>query len=447
LHQVSFPPLTCRAGAGLIRTRMNPRRSLQRNAGSRLALMSVPLVTGCLLAPGAATAQEALRTVVEGDRSYQIRRQQASEPALPMSWGPVGFSLGAYLRLTYDDNVLLRETDRLDDFIVAPGINFSAFWPITDRTRLSLDLDLSYLIYTQDTRDDRLNLSATTGSGLALDFEVGRTLTTIYDRFSLRDDLLDEGEVSNARNYGIFNNTAGIRSIWAPEPVYLEGGYAWSIDLSTDGEFRDRDRNSHQVFGRIGHVIEERTRWGVEATAAKTFYDIGERNDFTSLSAGPYLEWQMTESINLSLRGGWSWTLFDQTGSLAAPDDLSVPYIGMSARHQLTENFSHSLSATREVRVGFTSQYTEVLRVNYGFGWQITDIIRVNGGAFYEFGEIPRDPVDEEYDRYGFTLGVPFRLTDRLSLSLGYQFTVRDSNVAGRDYTNNRVTATLGYAF
>lgn len=426
---------------------MNPQRFLQRNAGSRLALMSVPLVTGCLLAPGAATAQEALRTAVEGDRSYQIRRQRVSEPAGLMSWGPVQFDLGTFLRLTYDDNVLLSDADKQDDFIIAPGVGLGGYWPITDRSRLSVDLDLSYLIYTQGTRDDRVNLSASSGSGLALDFEVGRTLTTIYDRFSLTDQLLDQGEVSETRNYGIFNNTAGLRSLWAPEPVYFEGGYAWDVALSTDGEFRDRDRQSHQFFLRAGQIIEERTRWGLEATAGHTIYDVGVRNDFSAFSAGPYLEWQVTEAVSLSLRGGWSWTVFDQTGTEPVPDDLSVPYVGVDARHQLTEDFSHSLSATREVRVGFTSQFTEVLRARYSFGWQVAESVRVNGGVFYEFGEIPRIPTDEEYDRYGFDFGVPFRLTEQLGLSLAYRFTQRDSNVVGRDYTNNRVTATLSYSF
>ncbi len=426
---------------------MIPQRSLKRNAGARRALMSVPLVTGCLLAPGAATAQEALRTAVEGDRSYQIRQQRVSEPAGLMSWGPVQFDLGTFLRLTYDDNVLLSDTAEQDDFIIAPGVGLGANWTITDRSRLSVDLDLSYLIYTQDTRDDRVNLSATSGSGLALDFEAGRTLTTIYDRFSLRSDLLDDGEVSEARNYGVFDNVAGVRTIWAPEPLFLEGGYSWNVSLSTDGEFRDRDRQSHQVFGRIGHIIEERTRWGIEATAWHTIYDTSVRNDFNSVSAGPFLEWQVTEAISLGVRGGWSWTMFDQTGTEPAPGDLSVPYMGVDARHQLTDSFSHSLSATREVRVGFTSQFTEVLRVRYGFGWQLADRLRVNGGVFYEFGEIPRIPTDEEYDRYGFDLGVPFQLTERLGLSLAYRFTQRDSNVVGRDYTNNRVIATLSYSF
>lgn len=421
---------------------MIPQRSLKRNAGARRALMSVPLVTGCLLAPGAATAQEALRTAVEGDRSYQIRQQQASEPALPMSWGPVQFSVGASLRLTYDDNVLLSDANPDEDFIIAPGVDVGVFYPITERSRLSFGVGLAYEIYTQDTRTDRLSLSP--NSEVALDFEVGRSLVTVYDRFSFSQDLLDQGEASEARNYGGFDNSLGFRVNWVPEPMFVETGYSWNLFLSSNDEFSELDRTSHQVFLRVGQVLAERTRWGVEGSGSDTTYDEGERNDFQSVSFGPFLEWQVTEAINLGLRGGWSWTMFDQTGTSPAPDDVSVPYLGIDARHQLTDNFNHSFSATREVRVGFNSEFIEILAFRYGFGWQLTEMISLSGGAFYELGE---EPGDEEYDRYGLNLGVPFQLTDRLAFSLGYQFTVRDSNFAGRDYTNNRGTATLRYQF
>ncbi len=364
---------------------------------------------------------------------------------MPMFWGPVGFSVGAGLRLTYDDNVLLEETNPQDDFIITPGVNVGVFYPITDRTRLNFAVGLGYEIYTQNTRDDRFTLAP--NSEIALDFEVGRSLITVYDRFSYSQDLLDQGEARSSSNYGGFDNTAGIRGSWVPEPLLVEGGYSWNLFFSTDDEFSDLDRNSHQVFARVGHIIQERTRWGVEVSGSLTQYDEPLRNDFTSLSAGPYLEWQVTEAINLNLRGGWSWTMFDDGGLLPAPDDVSVPYVAIQASHQLTAYFSHNLSAVREVRVGVNTQYVEIFSFRYGTSWQMSDLISLNAGAFYETGEEPSFLFTEEFDRFGFDVGLPFQLTDHLSLAVGYQFTIRESNVAGRDYDNNRATLNLNYQF
>lgn len=410
-------------------------------------MLHLPVAAGLLTVATGLHGQEALRNAIEGDRSYAARSQRSTESPLPVSWGPVSFSVGAGLNLMYDDNVLLRETNEEEDFIISPGVNVGVYYPITERTRLSLNVGLSYDIYTQNVRDDRFSISQTSASEVALDFEFGRSLITIYDRFSYSQDLLDEGEARSSGNYGGFNNTAGIRAYWVPEPLLVEGGYSWNLFLSTDDEFNDLDRTSHQVFARIGQILQERTRWGVETSGSLTIYEEPLRNDFTSVSVGPYLEWQVTEAINLNLRGGWSWTMFDDNGLLPTPDDLSVPYMAMQASHQLTAYFSHSLTAVREVRVGINTQYIEVFNIRYGASWQLTDIISLRAGAFYEKGEEPSFLFTEEFDRFGFDLGLPFQLTDHLSLSVGYRFTTRESNVDGRDYDNNRANLNFSYRF
>ncbi|HAV62321.1 MAG TPA: hypothetical protein DCY13_08165 [Verrucomicrobiales bacterium] len=424
---------------------MIPRRSTPVSAGLRLALVSAPIIAINLVPDAELRAQEALRTAVEGDRNYQNRRRQAIESPMRMYAGPVGFSVGAGLGLTYDDNVLLQENDPQEDYIIAPSANVGLFWPITDRTRLNLGIGVSYEIYTEGTRDDRFALAP--DSNIAFDFEIGRTLVTLYDTFSFSQDLLEQGEVSNTGDYGGFNNTAGVRAIWAPEPLFAEGGYSWNLFISSEDTFSELDRNSHQVFARFGQIIAEQTRWGAEATGSETLYDAPVRNDFTSISVGPFLEWQATQSLNLSLRGGWTWSMFDDNGTTTPPEDVSVPYVGLTVDHQLTAAFRHNLSAIREVRVGVNTEYVETFTVTYGFNWRLTELIGFGAGAFYEIGEEPGVLATEEYDRVGANFSLPFQFNEHLSAALGYQHTVRDSNTDGRGYTNNRATVTAGYTF
>lgn len=364
---------------------------------------------------------------------------------MPHNWGPVGYSISAGLGLAFDDNTLLVENDPQEDIIVTPNVNLGLNWPITDRTRLTFGVGVGYDIYTQGSRDDRFTL--TPNSNLSFDFELGQTLITIYDSFSFSQDLLEQGEARSSENYGGFDNTAGVRAMWAPEPIFLEGGYSWNIFVATDEEFADLNRNSHQVFGRVGQVVAGRTRWGAEVTASRTLYDEPIRNDFNSASVGPFLEWQTTEYLNLSLRGGWTWTVFDDNGLLLTPDDVSVPYMALMATHQLTAAFRHNLSAVREVRVGVNTQYIETFIFDYEFNWQLTDLLGFSAGAYYEIGEEPSFLTTEEYDRIGVTFNLPLQLTDNVMATLGYQFTIRDSNLIGRDYTNNRATVSASYTF
>jgi hypothetical protein len=424
---------------------MIPRRSYSGSPVSRLTRFSLPFLTGTLTFTFAGQAQEALRTAVEGDRSYQTRRQQAVESPMPMHWGPVGFSIGAGLRATYDDNVLLEDANPQEDFIIAPGVDLGVYYPITDRTRLNFAVGVEYEIYTEGSREDRFALAPT--SQLAFDMEIGRSLITIYDSFSFSQDLLEQPEARSSENYGGFDNTLGFRVFWVPEPLFVETGYSWYMFLSSDEEFSELDRHSHQAFFRLGQVLAERSRWGGEVTASHTLYDTQERNDFTTFSAGPFLEWQATEAIFVNARAGWTWTMFEQSGALPAPDDVSVPYLAFQARHQLTAYFSHELTVVREVRVGINTEFVDSLSFRYGFGWQISDLIRLNAGASYETGEEPGQLATEEFDRLGFDVGLPFQITDQLSLGLRYQFTTRDSNLPTRDYDNNRASLDLTYQF
>lgn len=412
------------------------------SAGSRLALISLPILAGCV---STTQAQEALLNAVQGDQSYQNRRQQAIESPMPMHAGPVGFSVAANLGLAYDDNVLISSENQQDDFIVTPGATVGIYYPITERTRINLGVGLGYQIYTQGTRQDRFTLAP--NSELAFDFEVGKALVTTFDRFTYSQDLLQQGEVASNGNYGGLDNALGFRISWVPEPVLVEGGYTWDMFASDNQTYRGLDRNSHQLFFRMGQVIAQRSRWGVELTGSKTFYDTGVRNDFSSLSAGPYLELQATEALFLNARAGWSWTLFDHNGQQAAPADVSVPYLNLNVRHQLTAHFSHTLSAVREVRVSTESQYIESLVFSYGFNWQVTDLITPAVSVFYEKSREPSVPMTEDYDRVGLNFGLPFRLTDHLTLALGYIYTIRDSNISGRDYTDNLASMNLSYQF
>lgn len=413
-----------------------------------VALGSLPIAAGLLFSTANVDAQQALRSAVEGDRNLTSRIQQSGGGGVdaPFTLGPVQMSVGVGLDLTFTDNSRNTGINPESDLIITPNINFGLFYTISDSSRLSFGFGLGYEIYVDGTREDRLLL--TPNSELAYDFQAGQTLITLYDRFSYSSDAQDQGDIVNRSNYGGINNTVGARALYSPEPVYIEGGYSHFNFWSTQSDaFNNLTRASEQLFFRVGQIIAQSTRWGVETSGSYTHYDLPIRSDQYQLSVGPYVEWQITQAWTVSGRVGWSWTEFDQNGIVAAPDDISVPYLGLNVANQLTDNFSHSLSAVREVSIGVQAQIIQRFTFNYGFNWQITDLVGFGAGAYYEIGEQPGVRFTENYDYYGFNVGFPFAITDRFTTLVSYEYRDRVSNFADQNYDRNSVTLSLGYTF
>lgn len=414
---------------------------------TRSGLAAGTVVTGLVYLSGLATsdAQQALFSAVEGDRNLAARSAQArGDVDAPIQLGPVSITAAAYLNLTYTDNSLNSPTKE-SDYILEPGVNFGLFYPVTDTTRLTFGFGVGYQFYLEGTRPDQLVL--TPNSELAYDFRVGDAQITVFDRFSFSSDLLDNGQFVNSGNYGGIDNTAGLRTIYAPEPLYVEGGYSHFNFWANDDQYEDLTRASEQFFLRAGRIVAERTRWGLEGSFGYTHYQLDLRNNLYQTTVGPYVEWQINDAWSLSGRVGWSWTDFEQSGLLPAPETVSLPYLGLDVTHQLTQNFSHSWSMTREVDVGIQTQYTQSFVFNYGFRWRLTDLLSFNAGAYYEIGEEPTAVFTEDYTYWGFSAGIPFAITENFGLNLGYLYRQRDSNIPSRAYDRNNVTIGATYTF
>jgi outer membrane protein assembly factor BamA len=67
--------------------------------------------------------------------------------------------------------------------------------------------------------------------------------------------------------------------------------------------------------------------------------------------------------------------------------------------------------------------------------------------AFYEYIEDSPSISSENIDRYGVALVIGRTLTKRLSMNAGYRFTQNDSDLLGRDFTQNSFTVDFNYRF
>jgi len=424
--------------------------ALKKTQPSILRLGLHLTVAALFLAASPLVAQEALRTAVQGDRSYEKRNASDYLPRDErMQIGPVSFGVSAYYGLEWNDNVNLTATNPDNDLIHRPGVNLRALWPATKDSTLSFGMGIGYEKYMDNSDLDSLNISP--DSELAWDIPIKDWVITLYEGVTYSQDAISEAGLSGTGEFPRLENTIGVRTRWHPNRYIFEAGYAHYNFISDSSEYDYLTRSAEQFFGRVAYQVAAITRAGVEASAELTDYDSADRDDNQNVSVGPFVEWQLMRDLRIMLRGGFVTYSFDSGATTNRSSDLDTYYFGLSMNHQLTEHLMHGLSVVRSVQQGINegSDVTEVLTVRYNVSWAFHRHASLSVSPYFEHGNEPQYGVEEIYDRFGVNLGVSYRLTDQLTTGLGYSYNNKDSDFAlqNRDYKQNSVTLSVSYQF
>ncbi len=413
----------------------------------------MPALGGLAALPGSLGAQEALRGAVQTDRALQYRPPASVRPD-GMHLGPVQLSVGVSLGLEYNDNIRASQSaGKMDDVILRPQLDVGAVYPITETSALTVGVGVGYDIYLDHSEYNALTLVP--DSALSYTVRIQDVALSVYEQVDYSEDVISQPELSGQARYPRLNNTVGLRAVWSPADWQYSVGYSHYNFVSFDDQYAYLDRASEQFMARGGYSFGPRSRAGLEASVSLTTYDQSLRNDFSSYSVGPYVDWAVREDLLLTARGGYVIYAFDNNATGPALDDLSSYYVQLSGSHQITEFISHTLSAVRDVSVGINSDYTERLSLAYNIRWQMMENLDVGAGVNYDLGAEPDtgDPGDpffragEDYDRYGFNLGAGYRWTEHLRSSLSYRYYKRSSDEDNRDYDNNVVSLVVSYRF
>ncbi len=180
-----------------------------------------------------------------------------------------------------------------------------------------------------------------------------------------------EAALSDLATFPHFDNTIGLRASWLPNQWLVEGGYSHNNYFSDSSSLSYLDRSSEYFFGRGAWRFAEVTQAGLEASASLTNYRQSSQNDSWSISLGPYAEWQITQSIYATLRGGPTLYMFESGGSSAQGSDLSSYYLGLQVNQQLTSYLSHHLGIQRDVSLGVNQggDYIEQFVASYSVSY------------------------------------------------------------------------------
>lgn len=408
------------------------------------------LVLGAGMAVG--SAQDALQTAIQLDRSYEQRSTgRFLPPEEGLRTGPVTYAISLGYGVEWNDNIFYRKRHRESDWIHTPQASVRAIWQATKDSVLSAGVGLGYRKYMDHSELDRFYVSPDTA--LFYDVPVRDWVITLFEQASYSTDVLSQGALSGRAEFPRFENTVGFRALWLPDRYVIGFGYAHYNFVSDGDRFSYLDRASDQGFVRLGYRWAELSQAGVEASGAWTRFSSDLRGDNRNLSVGPYVLWQLTEATDFTLRGGYTFYEFDGDAFNPRDRELSSWYLGLDARNRLTEYVVQSVSVARLVTQGvnrgpgYFSDYIESLTAAYRLQWAFHERGLAGFDAFYEHSTEPRGGVDETYNRYGLGLNVRWQFGRHWIGSAGYRFTWKDSDTDDYDYHLNLVSLQINYRF
>ena len=323
--------------------------------------------------------------------------------------------------------------------------------PVSETGRLSIGLGVGYADYMRNDDLDRLYFAP--NSELAYDFSAKDFRFTLYDSVDYSYDVEGVGALAGVSQFPRFQNTAGMRATWVPSKWSYQAGYSHFNFISDGSEFSYLNRSSEQFLARVAYSFAPVTKIGIEATSALTDYSEDVQADNTSFSVGPFAEWKMTESLALNVHGGFTHYDFDSTPSSTNSYGLDSYYAGVEINHQLTDFITHGISFNHELRPGVNqgSDVSELDRVSYQTNWRLTDDSTLGMQFSYEQGTESLTQLlalsNEKYEMLQAGINLGYKLSRQISVSAGYFYLRRTSNIALRNYFVNRVTVGLRYQF
>lgn len=404
-----------------------------------------------------ANAQETLRMSAALQTALEARQRAFAEPYYNLKLGAVRTRFHGRMGLEFNDNVRLREEGGRPDLIGRPELGVHVLWPMTERNRLSVSLGVGYEKHVRNTEFDNWFLSP--GTEIAFDLFVKDVVINVHNRMTLSQETYSEPAVSRTGRYGRFQNTSGVYATWDLNKLLVMLGYDHDIYLATTDQFNYLDRSSEIFSLRVGYVPALLTLVGLEAGGGFADYDRDVLRDSQFYNVGPCLRSRLTQFIEVRLSAGYAAYFLDDppltvTNQLAEPDSHSTAwYADLQFRHRLNALMAYSLNCGHRLTLGSIAQSQELTFVSLYWDWRVFRKLRCRIPLFYEHVIEGRYvqyalPIGEENaNRYGAGLSLGMPLGEKTAASAQYTFTLKDSDVPGRSYTQNRLVFSVHHQF
>ena len=396
-------------------------------------------------------AQESIRPSDTGAFAADARKSSESTGNYFLKAGPIDFSASASVEVDYNDNIGLAEKDRLSDFIIRPAVEIDSAWRVTSLNTLRFDIGIAYAKYMQHSNLDTRSILLDPGSQISFDVYIGGVLKlTFHDRFAILQNPIDEPTLSNTARFDRFQNSAGLTALFDFNDLKIVLGYDHFNYHTFSDDFDFLDRREEQFFASASLRMSDAVTVGVDGSAALVHYVLDFNNNGQTWSAGPFVEAALSNYTTLRISGGYQAMTFEQTGTSGDTTNFGGWYGNVTLAQRLNQYWSHSLSLGHEARLGLEVNFAEYSYARYLAQWQINPRVTASLEGFAEdaneSGTVAAQNSEDSF-RWGGSASLAWRLGNKLSLDLGYNYVNKNSNLPLRDYYQNVGTFVVKYDF
>ncbi|MFN3933038.1 MAG: outer membrane beta-barrel protein [Parvibaculum sp.] len=369
----------------------------------------------------------------------------------------VGVRAGAFtifpsasVKGTYSDNIYATDTNTESDFITTLGARVSAVssW---SRHALNLRAGVGQQLYSDNNDEDRLDWDA--GANGRIDITRDTNISGGLSYAQLHEDRSAPNAIGNAAEpteYSLFEGDVALNHRFNRVTTRIGATYA-NYDYDTVPLFGGgtlnldaRDREHYTQFLRLGYDVSPDTNVYVQGTLNQRRYDLtppavvlNRDSDGYAVVAGT--EFRLTNLAQGGLYVGYHEQDYDDP---TLPKITGLDYgasIDWFVTPLTTVRFEAASTVEETIAAG-ASGYTD-----NSFGVRVDHELMRNVilGGRVGLAKLDYEGITRSDDVTSAGLSVDYLLNRNFSLRLGYDYSDRDSNVLGLDYTRNEVGLTL----
>ena len=398
-------------------------------------------------------------------RDLILAQAQRADTFIPynIKLGPIPFRLNAALDVEYTDNSVRSDQEKISDISLLPRIDMTGFVRLAPSITLSLQAGIGYITYVNQSQPDRILPIASAAinpeTGLSFNVKTGNFLINFHDRPEVPRFEVSAVTQRDQSQYNSFSNTAGISILWnVNSRLVATLGYDHINQIALNSSAQGSDQSTENFLSSLSYKLGDALGVGLEAGLSTIKYKEDFLNSGSNYHFGPTFQLRLSDYLSMQGAFGYQGGSYDSGSQTGDTSELGSYFANVSIHNNLNPWFSHSLSFGHQAEQGVVSNFTESNYVHYQAGWDV--IRKVNLGFFASFVDAKESGgvLAEHIHYYVFGLSAGLQLTEKLVVSLVYQFTKRetltdesqptdltaDTNLA---FNENRVSLHLGYAF
>jgi hypothetical protein len=413
------------------------------------SVFSKALIAVAVLAAGATSALAADPEMVDQRGSVKDRPRPG--------YDAVGIRAGAFMILPqasvsekYSDNIYATDANETDDFITRLGaaVAVNSNW---SRHALNLNAGVSKYIYADHTGENRLDWNLGANGLLDISRDTRLDGGVVYSQ--LHEDRGDPNSPAAAAEpieYDLLTANAGFGQRFNRLTARLSGGYD-DYDYKDVGatgggtlDQDDRDRKEYTEALRLGYDVSPDTNVYVEGTLNQRDYDLSPPVTPTNRNSDGYSavvgsDFRLSNLLQGEVYVGYQSQSYDQVGF----DDVTGIRYGGNVEWYMTPLTTITFNAAANVEETTTAGASGFLSQSGGVRIDHELLRNLLINAQLSYSNAKYETISRTDDTLRAGLGLDYLINRNFSLGLGYDYTDKNSDVAGEDYKRNEIGLTL----